>query len=136
MIKKDGKKKEKDVTLRKVAGEVWKDKTLEEWPENDYRIFVGNLGNEVTDEILSAVFRNKYNSFQKGKVVIDKRTGKTKGYGFVSFKEPKDFLNALKEMNNKYIGNRPVKITKSNWKDRALDSEKNKYLPSDFKAIS
>lgn len=82
------------------------------------------------------MFRNKYNSFQKGKVVIDKRTGKTKGYGFVSFKEPKDFLNALKEMNNKYIGNRPVKITKSNWKDRALDSEKNKYLPSDFKAIS
>lgn len=82
--------------------------------------------------MLSSVFRNKYSSFQMAKVVIDKRTGRHKGYGFVSFKEPKDFLNALKEMNNKYIGNRPVKITKSNWKDRALDSDKNKMLPSDF----
>lgn len=32
-------------TLRKVAGEVWEDKTMEEWPENDFRIFCGNLGN-------------------------------------------------------------------------------------------
>jgi RNA recognition motif-containing protein len=31
-----------------------------------------------------------------GKVVMDKRTGKSKGYGFVSLKDPKDFLNALK----------------------------------------
>lgn len=69
-----------------------------------------------------------------GKVVLDKRIGKSKGYGFVSFKDPKDFLNALKEMNNKYIGNRPVKVTKSNWKDRALESDKNKALPSDFQA--
>lgn len=68
------------------------------------------------------------------KVVVDKRIGKSKGYGFVSLKDPKDFLNALKEMNNKYIGNRPVKVTKSSWKDRALDSNKNKVLPSDFQA--
>lgn len=37
-------------------------------------------------------------------------------------------------MNNKYIGNRPVKVTKSSWKDRCLDSDKNKVLPSDFQA--
>ncbi len=30
------------------------------------------------------------------RVVLDKRIGKSKGYGFVSFKDPKDFLNALK----------------------------------------
>ncbi len=36
--------------------------------------------------MLSSVFRNKYSSFQMGRVVVDKRTGKTKGYGFVSFK--------------------------------------------------
>lgn len=82
--------------MRKVAGVVWKDKSLEEWPENDYRIFVGNLGNEVTDEILSSVFRNKYSSFQMARVVVDKRISRSKGYGFVSFKDPKDFLNALK----------------------------------------
>ena len=29
-------------------------------------------------------------------------------------------------MDGKYIGNRPVKLSKSNWKDRGLNSEKNK----------
>lgn len=32
-------------------------------------------------------------------VVRDKRTGKTKGYGFVSFANPSDLAAALKEMN-------------------------------------
>jgi len=31
-----------------------------------------------------------------GRVVRDKRTGKSRGYGFISFAQPKDFLNALK----------------------------------------
>jgi len=39
-------------------------------------------------------------------------------------------------MNGKYVGNRPVKITKSSWKDRDLNSEKNQFLPSDFKKHS
>jgi RNA recognition motif-containing protein len=32
-------------------------------------------------------------------VVRDKRTGKTKGYGFVSFSNPTDLAGAIKEMN-------------------------------------
>jgi len=40
---------------------------MEDWPDNDYRIFVGNLGNEVTDEMLALAFR-KYSSFSRAKV--------------------------------------------------------------------
>lgn len=40
-------KKEKPALLREAAGKRWVDTTLLEWPENDFRIFVGNLGNEV-----------------------------------------------------------------------------------------
>lgn len=45
------KKEEKGTNhnFRKVAGEVWEDKTMGDWPENDYRVFCGNLGNEVND---------------------------------------------------------------------------------------
>lgn len=35
----------------------------------------------------------------KARVVRDKRTNKTKGYGFISFKDPQDFIRASKEMN-------------------------------------
>ncbi len=38
-----------------VQGTIWRDKNLEEWPENDFRIFVGDLGQHVTDADLTQV---------------------------------------------------------------------------------
>lgn len=67
---------------------------------DDFRIFVGDLGNEVTDELLANAFQ-KYSSFLKAKVIRDKRTGKSKGFGFVSFKDPNDYVSASREMNGK-----------------------------------
>ncbi|KAL0488717.1 RNA-binding protein 42 [Acrasis kona] len=110
-----GPKKKK--VLRQAAGEVWEDPTLAEWSENDYRIFVGDLGNEVNDDVLTRSF-SQFSSFQKAKVVMDKRTGKSKGYGFVSFSNSQDYVNALQQMDGKYIGNRPCKLRRSRWKDR------------------
>lgn len=102
---------------RKAAGLSWEDPTLAEWPENDYRLFCGDLGNEVNDDVLSKAF-SRFPSFNMARVVRDKRTGKTKGYGFVSFANPSDLAAALKEMNGKYVGNRPIKLRKSNWRER------------------
>ena len=109
------------VMYRKVHGLRWKDTTLLDWPENDYRLFVGNLGREVSDESLRNVF-GKYASFQKAKVIKNVHTGKSKEYGFVSFSEPGDLINALHEMNGKYIGSRPCKLSRSKWRDR-IDAE-------------
>lgn len=64
----------------------------------DFRLFCGDLGNDVTDEVLARVF-GRYASFTKAKVVRDKRTNKTKGYGFVSFKDPNDFVRAIRELD-------------------------------------
>ncbi|RID71097.1 hypothetical protein BRARA_C03055, partial [Brassica rapa] len=102
---------------RKAAGQSWEDPTLAEWPENDYRLFCGDLGNEVNDDVLSKAFA-RFPTFNMAKVIRDKRTGKTKGYGFVSFLNPADLAAALKEMNGKYVGNRPIKLRKSSWKER------------------
>ncbi|XP_038877084.1 RNA-binding protein 42-like [Benincasa hispida] len=114
---------------RKAAGQKWEDPTLADWPENDYRLFCGDLGNEVNDDVLSRAF-SQFPSFNMARVVRDKRTGKTKGYGFVSFTNPLDLTAALKERNGKYVGNRPIKLRKSKWKDRidyeALAKLKNK----------
>ena len=113
---------------------MWEDQSLLNWDSNDYRLFAGDLGNDVTDEVfldllfpfdssynfnfqvLSRTF-GRYPSFQMAKVltitnqktskrstckvVRDKRSNKTKGYGFVSFKSPDDFTKAIKEMNGR-----------------------------------
>ncbi|KAL5701898.1 hypothetical protein ACHQM5_027182 [Ranunculus cassubicifolius] len=59
----------------------------------------------------------------------NKRTGKTRGYGFVSFSNPSDLAAAIKEVNGKYVGNRPIKLRKSTWKERtdmeALQRQRN-----------
>ncbi|PWA92664.1 hypothetical protein CTI12_AA077980 [Artemisia annua] len=102
---------------RKAAGQSWEDPTLADWPQNDFRLFCGDLGNEVNDDVLSKAF-SRFPSFNMARVVRDKRTGKTKGYGFVSFANPTDLATALKEMNGKYVGNRPIKLRKSKWKER------------------
>ncbi|KAK0410903.1 hypothetical protein QR680_005385 [Steinernema hermaphroditum] len=100
--------------------ETWEDPSLAEWDPNDFRIFCGDLGNEVSDELLAKAFR-KYPSFQKAKVVRDHRTNKSKGYGFVSFRLQEDFVSAIREMDGKYVGNRPIKLRKSQWKDRNME---------------
>jgi RNA recognition motif-containing protein len=50
--------------VRKAAGEVWVDETLNEWPENDFRLFVGDLGKETTDQMLIKEF-SSFKSFAK-----------------------------------------------------------------------
>ncbi|XP_024987215.1 RNA-binding protein 42-like isoform X2 [Cynara cardunculus var. scolymus] len=121
----------KKAVPRKAAGQAWEDPTLAEWPENDFRLFCGDLGNEVNDDVLSKAF-SRFPSFNMARVVRDKRTGKTRGYGFVSFANPTDLAAALKEMNGKYVGNRPIKLRKSKWKERtdfeALEKQKQREL--------
>tara|TARA_B100000405_G_scaffold178787_2_gene124890 strand:- start:41 stop:922 length:882 start_codon:yes stop_codon:yes gene_type:complete len=102
---------------RRVAGEKWVDNTLGEWPANDYRIFVGDLGPECTDEQLAKAFAG-YSSFAKARVVRDKKTMKSRGYGFVSMLESLDFAKAMKEVHGKWIGSRPCKLRKSSWEER------------------
>uniref|UniRef100_A0A667YEQ6 RNA-binding protein 42 n=1 Tax=Myripristis murdjan TaxID=586833 RepID=A0A667YEQ6_9TELE len=118
--KKKGKAEKVKKCIRTAAGMCWEDQSLLEWDSDDFRIFCGDLGNEVNDDILARAF-SRYPSFLKAKVVRDKRTGKTKGYGFVSFKDPNDYVRAMREMNGKYVGSRPIKLRKSMWKDRNIE---------------
>ena len=76
------------------------------------------MGNEVNDEVLSNAFR-KYPSFFKAKVIQDKKTLKSKGFGFVSLKNVDDYIKAMREMQGKYVGNRPITFKKSDWVDKS-----------------
>ncbi|KAJ3151860.1 hypothetical protein HDU86_005992 [Geranomyces michiganensis] len=118
----DSKGRPKKPVLRTAGGEAWEDPTLAEWDSKDYRLFCGDLGNEVTDELLLKAFA-KYPSVLRARVVRNSRSNKSKGYGFVSFKDPSEFTAAMREMNGKYVGNRPIKLRKSTWAERTVDAK-------------
>ncbi|KAI9662513.1 MAG: hypothetical protein M1821_008680 [Bathelium mastoideum] len=105
----DGKQK---TVVRSGGGNTWQDPTLLEWDPAHFRFFVGNLAGEVTDDSLLKAF-SKYPSLVKAKVIRNKRTTKSEGYGFVSFSDGDDFFRAAKEMQGKYIGSHPVLIRRS-----------------------
>ena len=52
-------------------------------------------------------------------MIREKRTNQGKGYGFISFGNPDDYIRAMKEMNGKYIGKKPVKLMRSDWQKRS-----------------
>jgi len=102
----------KKTVVRSGGGESWSDDSLLEWDPAHFRLFVGNLAGEVTDESLLKAFA-KYPSVQKARVIREKRTTKSKGFGFVSFSDGDQFFLAAKEMDRKYIGSHPVTLRRA-----------------------
>ncbi|KAL9615230.1 MAG: hypothetical protein Q9167_000324 [Letrouitia subvulpina] len=105
----DGKQK---TVVRSGGGKTWQDNSLLEWNPAHFRLFVGNLAGEVTDDSLLKAF-SKFPSVSKARVVRDKRTTKSKGYGFVSFSDGDEYFRAARDMAGKYIGSHPVLVKKS-----------------------
>lgn len=109
----DGPVDRQKTVMREGGGKKWSDDTLLEWDPSHLRLFIGNLAGETTDESLLKAF-SRWPSVQKARVIREKRTNKSKGYGFVSFSDTDDFFQAAKEMNGKYIQSHPVTVRKAN----------------------
>lgn len=111
---------------RSGGGTSWTDDSLLEWDPAHFRIFVGNLAGEVTDDSLLKAFA-KYPSVQKARVIRDKRTTKSKGFGFVSFANGDDYFQAARDMQGKYIGSHPVLIKRAMTEVRPTTVKNDKY---------
>ncbi|KAJ8622009.1 hypothetical protein MRB53_030538 [Persea americana] len=84
------------------------DKRSDDGP--DFPIFVGDLASDVTDYMLQETFRSHYPSVKGAKVVTDRATGRSKGYGFVRFGDESEQLRAMTEMNGVFCSTRPMRI--------------------------
>ncbi|KAA8515495.1 hypothetical protein F0562_018894 [Nyssa sinensis] len=89
---------------------------------SDFTVFVGDLAADVTDYMLQETFRAHYPSVKGAKVVTDRNTGRTKGYGFVRFGDETEQLRAMTEMNGRFCSTRPMRIGPAASKKNA-DSE-------------
>lgn len=116
---------ENKTVIRSGGGQTWSDSTLLEWDPAHFRLFVGNLAGEVTDESLKKAFA-RYTSIQKARVIRDKRTEKSKGYGFVSFSDGDDYFKAAREMQGKYIGSHPVLLRRAMTEIRPVQDKRDK----------
>ncbi|KAL5596968.1 hypothetical protein BROUX41_006358 [Berkeleyomyces rouxiae] len=115
----------KKTVYREGGGKKWQDDTLLEWDPAHLRLFVGNLAGETTDDSLLKAF-SRWKSVQKARVIRDKRSTKSKGYGFVSFSDSDDFFQAAKEMNGKYIQSHPVVVRKANTEIKTANVKDNR----------
>lgn len=84
------------------------DKRAEDGPE--HTIFVGDLAGDVTDYLLQETFKAVYTSVKGAKVVTDRTTGRSKGYGFVKFGDEREQQRAMTEMNGVLCSTRAMRI--------------------------
>ncbi|MED6175120.1 hypothetical protein PIB30_075466 [Stylosanthes scabra] len=92
-----------------------------------YNIFVGDLSPEVTDATLFACF-SVYPSCSDARVMWDHKTGRSKGYGFVSFRDHQDAQSAINDMTGKWLGNRQIRC---NWATKGASTSSNEEKSTD-----
>lgn len=82
---------------------------------NHFHIFVGDLSNEVNDEVLLQAF-SAFGSVSEARVMWDMKTGRSRGYGFVAFRERADAEKALSSMDGEWLGSRAIRCNWANQK--------------------
>ncbi|KAL7194033.1 hypothetical protein ACSBR2_025642 [Camellia fascicularis] len=95
-----------------------------------FNIFVGDLSPEVTDATLFACF-SVYPSCSDARVMWDQNTGRSRGFGFVSFRSQQDAQSAINDLNGKWLGSKQIRC---NWATKGAASNDDKQS-SDAKSV-
>ncbi|KAA8651910.1 nuclear and cytoplasmic polyadenylated RNA-binding protein pub1 [Aspergillus tanneri] len=96
--------------------------TTKEDTSGHFHIFVGDLSNEVNDEILQQAF-SAFGSVSEARVMWDMKTGRSRGYGFVAFRDRTDAEKALTSMDGEWLGSRAIRCNWANQKGQPSISQ-------------
>lgn len=80
-------------------------------------IYVGNLAYATTDDGLKAAFA-AYGEVTSARVVTDRMTGRSKGFGFVEMPDRTQAQAAIDALNGQPLDGRPVRVNESQPKPR------------------
>jgi RNA recognition motif-containing protein len=75
-------------------------------------IYVSNLSFNVQDEDLLGFF-TEYGEVSSAKVITDKATGRSKGFGFVEMSDDTAAAKAIAELDGSVADNRTIKVTEA-----------------------
>src|SRR5580658_3773050 len=73
-------------------------------------IYVSNLSFHTTDEDLKTMF-NKFGEVSSAKVIMDKVSGRSRGFGFVEMSSEEEGKEAMTSLNNKEIEGRAISVS-------------------------
>ncbi|KAH7833344.1 hypothetical protein Vadar_005296 [Vaccinium darrowii] len=80
--------------------------------ELEYRCFIGGLSWSTSDRGLKAAF-DKFGHLVEAKVAVDKFSGRSRGFGFVTFDEKNAMEDAIEEMNGMELDGRTITVEKA-----------------------
>ena len=73
------------------------------------KLYVGNLAFSMTSEELGEIF-GEHGKVVSAKVITERETGRSRGFGFVEYDTPTAGEAAIRELNGKNIGGRPLVV--------------------------
>lgn len=76
-------------------------------------VFVGNIAWGVSEQQLGDAFA-QHGQINSVKIIQDRETGRSKGFGFVEFANPGDMQNAIRAMDGADIGGRQLRVNQAN----------------------
>lgn len=79
-------------------------------------LYVSNLGFDTQDNDLEKLFAS-YGNVTSAKVILDKFTGKSRGFGFVEMPDKESAENAIKELDGKTVDGRQVRVSEARPKE-------------------
>jgi RNA recognition motif-containing protein len=74
------------------------------------KLYVGNLSYSTTDEDLHAAFSQSGASLSSARVITDRMSGRSRGFGFVEFAEDSEAEAAITMWDGKDLGGRDLKV--------------------------
>ncbi len=76
------------------------------------KLYVGNLSYDVTDGALEQMFAG-HGSVQSAQVIMDRDTGRSKGFGFVEMSTDQEAQNAIQALNGQQVGGRALTVNEA-----------------------
>ncbi|KZV38036.1 glycine-rich RNA-binding protein 10 [Dorcoceras hygrometricum] len=78
----------------------------------EYRCFIGGLSWSTSDRVLKEAFE-KFGHLREAKVVIDRVSGRSRGFGFVTFDDKKAMEEAIDAMHGLDLDGRNITVEKA-----------------------
>jgi RNA recognition motif-containing protein len=76
------------------------------------KFYVGNLSYDVTDSALEQLFA-AHGTVQSAQVIMDRDTGRSKGFGFVEMSSDQEAKAAIAALNGKDSGGRSLTVNEA-----------------------